>query len=318
MRIIGQAAGVALAAPDDAYLSFFNSPYAGHSRGTAVDVYPSEREWGCSVLSPVNGSVTNIRKMSMGRAKSFETAQYDFAVGIKPEESEGLLVRIMHLEPSVRPGDHVEIGTVIGSTLRSRYFNYWTGPHFHVEVMALNDFHRSTMSIPLKVELGESNLRQEGSTTRSQEVLEVSEDWAIVDGAGLGVYQCGPYYGIPATTSGSKRVGILDAGVSHYIHGAIVGSEPIQDSEEVHLQGYRMGQVQWSRGDLHFFIRESELEFHLGGHALRGLSAFLYPKKHLRKGAPPLVCIPRHHGSLRKCLEEGSVYDLRIDSVKAT
>ena len=317
MRIIGQAAGVSLAVPNDAYLSFFNSPYAGHSRGTAVDVYPSEREWGWSVLSPVSGSIANIRKMSMGRAKPFETAEHDFAVGIKPEESDDLLVRIMHLTPSVRPGDPVDVGTVIGSTLRSRYFNYWTGPHFHAEVMALQDFHRSTMSIPLQVELGESVLRQESGTADNQEVLEVSEDCAMVDGSGLGVYQCGPYYGIPVATGEGKRVGILDAGVSHYGHGAIVGSDPIEDSEGVHLLGYGMGQIEWTRGDLHFFLRTKHLEFSLGGHTLRGLSTFLYPRKLLRKGVPPLVCIPHHYGGFGKHLEEGNVYDFRINSVKA-
>ncbi len=318
MRIIAEAAGVSLAVPDDAYLSFFNSPYAGHSLGSAVDVYPFERTWGCPVPSPANGVIKEIKKMKMGRRKPFETADHDFAVGIAPEGSDDLLIRVMHLSPSLSPGDHVEMGSVLGETLRSRYFNYWTGPHFHMEIMRSRNFHRATKSMPLEVDLGESRLRQASGSPHDQEVMEASADWVTVRGTGFDICQCGHYYGIAGFTNKSGSGGILDAGLTHYGHGALVGSEQPEESETIQFQSVEVGRMHWSRRNLHFFVRTNELALSLGEHALRGLSAFLYPKQYLKEGVPPLVCIPLQQGGPLSQLDPGDTHELHINSIKAT
>ncbi|MHA2352262.1 MAG: hypothetical protein ACXABX_03995, partial [Candidatus Thorarchaeota archaeon] len=132
MRIVGSAAGINIHAPEDAYFSFFNSPYIGHDIGSAIDIYPRHQEWGGDVVSPVSGKIVKTRKMRMGQPKQFPTHEFDYGIGILPEESDTDIVRIMHCEPDVSEGENVVLGDPIGRAIRSRYFNYWTGPHYHV------------------------------------------------------------------------------------------------------------------------------------------------------------------------------------------
>ena len=135
MRTIGKANGVGIAIPDDAYFSFFNSPYIGHRNCSSVDVYPSHNEWAGPAFSPVKGTVVKLKQIRMGKKRKFETNEYDYATGIKPIDNEDSILRILHCDPTVKIGDEVAPGDEIGSLLRSRYFNFWTGPHYHIDVV---------------------------------------------------------------------------------------------------------------------------------------------------------------------------------------
>lgn len=317
MRIIGQAGGVELSVPHDAYLSFFNSPYVGHERGTAIDVYPVHEQWGCPVLSPVDGRITSIRKMRMGLPKEFDTADWDHAIVIAPEGVEESVARIMHCEPALEEGAAVEKGAEIGTTIRSRYYNYWTGPHYHVEVMNRRDVHRSTKSLPLKVDLGATEaIRSQVAEPMELEAIRVSEDNVLLDGKGLNFAKVGRYKGLLAQTSTGSSSGILDAGVSHYLHGGMIGNEEAKKSDELLFQGRAFGEAIWSRGSLHHFLRKSLLLFDLEDVPVKGFSCYLYPKDYLRRGVPPIVAIPQTYGGFIGHIEEGTVYRLNINTAK--
>ena len=57
MHVIGETKGIKLYSPEDAYFSYFNSPYTGHSQAAAIDIYPYHQQWGGPVTSPVSGKV---------------------------------------------------------------------------------------------------------------------------------------------------------------------------------------------------------------------------------------------------------------------
>ena len=121
MRVVGSAKGINIHAPDDAYFSYFNSPYIGHSIGSVVDIYPNHQEW-CGVIeSPVSGKVVKIKKIQMGQPRNFPTEDYDYAVGILPEGSDDYIIRLLHCEPVVVEDEQVSLGDPIGKTIRSRY-----------------------------------------------------------------------------------------------------------------------------------------------------------------------------------------------------
>ncbi|MFX1606507.1 MAG: hypothetical protein ACFFDD_11450, partial [Promethearchaeota archaeon] len=152
MRVVGSALGINIHAPEDAYFSYFNSPYIGHNIGSAVDIYPRHQKWGGDVVAPVSGEIVKTEKMRMGRPKQFPTNEFDYVIGILPEESDTDLLRVMHCEPTLNEGETVELGDRIGKAIRSRYFNYWTGPHYHVEILPEESFRRSSKSYPLELD----------------------------------------------------------------------------------------------------------------------------------------------------------------------
>ncbi|MBE0527265.1 MAG: hypothetical protein IH631_10000, partial [Candidatus Thorarchaeota archaeon] len=108
MNVIGEAKGIKLHSPTDAYFSYFNSPYFGHSHATAIDIYPHHHEWGGPVESPIVGKLVRTQKTKMGRKKEFPTDDYDFGIAIQPENSEGAIVRILHCKPTLKEGSTVE------------------------------------------------------------------------------------------------------------------------------------------------------------------------------------------------------------------
>ena len=85
MYRIGDAKGIKLHAPKDAYFSYFNSPYFSHSHTSAIDVYPHHQDWNGPVLSPISGKIVRVQKTAMGRKKEFPTEDYDFGIAIQPE-----------------------------------------------------------------------------------------------------------------------------------------------------------------------------------------------------------------------------------------
>jgi len=313
MNVIGKAHGIELHSPDDAYFSYFNSPYTGHTLGSAIDIYPHHNGWGHSVQAPIDGRVTRIKKMTMGLEKSFPTADYDFGLAIKPESSDSDIVRILHIEPEVSVGDMIVVGDNIGTTIRSRYFNYWTGPHYHVEIMSENSFNRSSQSYHLEIPFEYIPTRSHSTTKEIEfEVKSVSRDHIVGYPKNLDYVSVGQYKGISANHENGKTIGILDGGIPHYKHGGVIGSFRIDVSSKINLEDVQVGSVVQSMHGASYFRRHSPLIPYIDNHELRGLSCFVYTKRYTKRGIPQLVLVPKYYSQFDGAYEEGDVLALEL------
>lgn len=315
MRVVGTSSGIEILAPDDAYFSYFNSPYIGHTRGTAVDIYPSDQEWGGPVLSPVTGKVARIRKIRMGATKAFPTANHDFGIAIQPDGMDTEIIRIMHCEPAIQVGDRVDIEDALGTLLRSRFFNYWTGPHYHVEIMSLDSFHRSSQSQVLKMNLN-TTPEKSGTPLSSVEVLltDVNEDRAVGYPQKSIHAKIGNLYGLSIHGRNKSQIGIADAGISHYQHGGIIGKNGLRAGDDVFLGQIALGKIDETQNGVSSFKIEHKLTATLDGIGLRGLSCFLYPPNYVKHDRPPLVLIPEKYEGFIDILEQDSVSLLAVES----
>ena len=315
MRIVGIASGTKIHAPEDSYFSFYNSPYISHGQGSSVDIYPHHQSWSDDVVSPVSGRVVRIKKMQMGRPREFPTEDYDYGLGIQPELSQNDIVRILHCEPTVVIGDRVEVGDKLGVTLRSRFFNYWTGPHYHVEVMESDSFERSSKSYPFdRIFSFPSGQGLKPTVDIAFEISEVTQDY--VKGFPQGIEQAtiSDLMGLAAMDKDNIVLGILDGGLSHYKQGGVVGGSNIEESKQIFLAGTPVGSVTESNR----FLRGPAITSYLEGQQLRGLSCFVYPNQYTRKGVTPLVLVPRQYDQFRGIVEVGDVCSLQITSENNT
>jgi murein DD-endopeptidase MepM/ murein hydrolase activator NlpD len=315
MRTIGIASGTKILAPDDSYFSFYNSPYISHGQGSSVDIYPAHQSWKGPVTSPVSGKVLRIKKMRMGRPRGFPTEDYDFGIGIQLDHSQDDIVRILHCEPTVGVGDRIDVGDEIGTTLRSRFFNFWTGPHYHVEVMAAESFERSSRSYPFNQTLQFSRVdgtEQDGDI--EFEISEVTEDF--VKGFPLNSEHAGlnGLVGLAAKNREDEILGILDGGLSHYKQGGVIGGFDIEPGTEVYFAGSSVG----TQSKSNHFLRGPSIRSFLDDHILRGLSCFIYPEMFTRKGVPPLVLVPQQYNQLKGIMNVGDVCNLRIEGKSNT
>ena len=313
MRIVGSAAGINIHAPEDAYFSYFNSPYIGHDIGSAIDIYPWHQEWGGDVVTPVSGKIVKIRKMRMGKAKQFPTHEFDYGIGILPEESVTDIVRIMHCEPTISEGETVNVGDCIGRAIRSRYFNYWTGPHYHVEILPLESFRRSSKSYPLEFEY-QFESRKPSSLQKEIEfsVGSVTEDHIIGYAENLGHAKIGDLVGLPAVSEEGNIEGILDGGLSHYKIGGVIGATELEHGKHVHLTEFPVGTIRDTKPGASLFNRGPSIRTFLNNTEIRGLSCFIYSKHYTKKKTPQLILIPQIYGQFKGLFNEGDLCELRI------
>ena len=94
--------GISIHASEGSMISLHDSPYYSHDHGLAVDLYSSDLRLGESALSPVDGIVRCIRRFKSPRSRWFEAAEFEPLILIESDENPELLLKILHLNPSVR------------------------------------------------------------------------------------------------------------------------------------------------------------------------------------------------------------------------
>jgi hypothetical protein len=313
LHLVGTASGVSLFAPEDSYLSFFNSPYVGHRRCSAVDIYPSHEEWYGPVFSPCDGVIQKIRKFKMGQKKSFPTEDYDYAIGIAPEGHEGLLVRVLHCMPDIEIGDSVEKGENLGKTIRSRYFNYWTGPHYHVEVMLPDHFSRPSQSYPIEIRQERVQLHEVDFSEQIEcEISKIKRNLLICESRNLSFVSIGQRYGHLASID--EVFGILDAGIPHYEQGGILTDRVLGIESKVEALGTQLGRVVSSDETVALFAVGKGIRVNLDGERIGGVSTHFYSKSQLIGNRPPIFLIPKKSNQFHGWFSEGDRFTLSVES----
>ncbi|MFB6131331.1 MAG: hypothetical protein ABEJ28_10980 [Salinigranum sp.] len=240
--------------------SLYNSPYAAHDRGHAVDLYPETNDG----ISPVAGEVLDTRTV---RAPSNPyAAEHDHLILVDVGE---YVARILHVDPAVEPGDAVEVGESLGPMVRSGFFAPWVGNHVHLEFRdRQKNPYRASGSEPLSIDAAVEPLPWDGEGR----VAEVGETYVVLDSPAhpapgerfVGVAcEVGPESGEKVGSEPEGKVGsepegkvgsesgeraALDGGLVHYAGGGALGNatgtesrSPTQGAQPVSLLGRRVG-----------------------------------------------------------------------------
>ncbi|SDK43735.1 hypothetical protein [Natronorubrum texcoconense] len=217
--------------------SLYNSPYPAHDEGCAIDLYPGTLRDGRTTAapSPVSGTVLETRAV---RAPPKPYApEHDYLILVDcdgPDDLAGLTARILHVEPSVEAGEHVERGDSLGTLVRAGFFAPWVDNHLHVGVRGPDQNpHRASGSLPLEVGVEIRPLGWDGTGT----VVATGETYAVLDA---------PTHPDPGETFVGVRAdggGVLDGGLPHYDGGGVHGRGGALegDSTPVSLNGDRLG-----------------------------------------------------------------------------
>lgn len=123
--------------PYEIYYSFFDSPYTPHRNGAAVDIYFEEEAF----FPLEEGVVREIKKINT------PNGIMDFLVLI---ETEGLILKVLHVKPSVGEGDKLFHGDVFGEIINSGFLSPWSDRHAHFELRNPSDPYRARGGLTLK------------------------------------------------------------------------------------------------------------------------------------------------------------------------
>jgi hypothetical protein len=272
--------GVTVHCPSEGRYAFYNSPYPAHRLSTGIDIYPGAG-FGDRAGSPVSGRVTLVRKVRAPRGRRFRDHGHDTVILLESLKNPERVIKILHVEPSVREGDVLETGQTLGTLIRSGYFGYSTAPHIHLEVRRPED--------PLRARGGLC-------FERLQEIGNVSELGSL---EGL-VHRCEAEYA-EIEISGASRwglqcdaggtPGVLDGGIPYYGWLGVHTDATPQGEGSVSLCGIEIADI--SETDTQGCMATCR-DFSLTVEKERvGLSTCLYPK-----GDPRFFLIPMSHGRL--------------------
>lgn len=201
--------------------SRYNSPYAAHEHGRAIDLYPG-MPW---APSPVAGEVVGTR--TVGAPSRRYATDHDHLILIDTGDR---IARILHVEPAVETGDWVEAGDSLGTLIRSGFFAPWVDGHVHLGFRTPDaNPYRASGSLPVEVGVDPRPVPWDGTGV----VREAGETYVVLD------EPTHPDPGSWAGLAGTPGV-VLDGGCPHYEGGGVL---PAADRERlpVSIAGTRVG-----------------------------------------------------------------------------
>ena len=235
--------------------SLYNSPYPAHDAGCAVDLYPAGNEG----LSPVAGTVLQTRTVRAPPKPYAADEEFLLLVDVDIDRTglcvdersgEGLVARILHVNPSVTPGDAVDVGDPLGPMIRSGFFAPWVRNHVHVGFRRPGQNRlRAGGSLPLDVAVEIDPLRWDGTGT----VTETGETYALLDAPvhpapGEHVVGIAGRVDTERDDAPDPRDAVLDGGFTHYTGGGLPGASVTPEVEgaeprPVRFLGHTVGEA---------------------------------------------------------------------------
>lgn len=199
--------------------TLYNSPYVAHDHGCAVDLYPEDE----TAPSPVEGEVIDTRTVTAPPKSYAETHDHLILVDTGTH-----VARMLHVDPSVEPGECVSVGDSLGTLVRAGFFAPWVPNHIHLGFREPDANHyRAAGSLSLSADVAVRPLEWDGTGT----VVETGETWARLDS---------PAHPDPGRefVGLASDGGVLDGGFPHYDGGGLLG-----DGERAEIAGTTVGTV---------------------------------------------------------------------------
>jgi murein DD-endopeptidase MepM/ murein hydrolase activator NlpD len=185
-------------APEDSYISFFNSPYYAHKENLAIDIYPPHNGSPVTAYSPVAGRIKKIYTFNPPTPKFFKGPTVEQLIILESTTQSDSHIRLLHIDSTLKVGTFVEVGDALGDIVRSGFYHFWTAPHLHVEVRIKDNLIRAKGSEPMIPNIDgkkiEDNRRSSDATYK---VAVIEENYSLLQSGEASKIGC--IYGMGCT-----------------------------------------------------------------------------------------------------------------------
>ena len=220
--------GIRVSILKTSHFSIGTSPYYAHQHGLAIDIYQNLTLERYEALSPVSGKIFKIKTLRAPKPKFTDGVDKDYLLLISSLNNPDLLWKIMHVKPYHKEGETIEVGDLLGETIRNGYFAYWSSPHLHLELRAVNDAVRARGGINFSLALKENHksqaINEDINTNRIPVTIHITYPEMILASLPQHFYRrILPIYGV-ITKVGNNEC-ILDGGIPHYKIGTVISQQ---------------------------------------------------------------------------------------------
>ena len=271
--------GIRVSIPQASHFSIGTSPYYAHQHGLAIDIYPNLTLENIEILSPVSGKIQQIKKLRAPKSKFSDGVDVDYLILLNSPKNSEILWKIMHVNPNVNIGDQIEVGDLLGKTIRNGYFAYWSSPHLHLEIRPINDAIRARGGKRFSLEIKKKKMSNEFSKeiNTDQIPIEIHSIYPEMILARLPkhfYHNLFPFYGVKTTVNNFKC--LLDGGIPHYKIGMVILEQKYTSNNlyPVYLGSHKIGILHEISGQFGFF-KFDNITFLLNNKEIRGISLYL-------------------------------------------
>ena len=111
--------GIGVSIPKTSHFSIGTSPYYAHQHGLAIDIYQNLTLENYKAVSPVSGKIFKIKTLIAPKPKFSDGIDKDYLLLISNLSNPDLLWKIMHIKPYQKEGETIEVGDILGETIRN-------------------------------------------------------------------------------------------------------------------------------------------------------------------------------------------------------
>jgi hypothetical protein len=265
--------------PKTSHFTIGTSPYYAHQHGLAIDIYHSLSLENYNVFSPISGIIQEIKTVRAPKPKFVGGLDKDFLILVKNSVNHKIIYKIMHVKSKLQVGDKIEIGDLLGKTIRNGYFAYWSSPHFHLEIRSYQDAIRARggKDFTLAFESRESLDKQDEICEFTKIPVKIHAsypEFILCQFSRSFYHKIAPIYGIKVRIYKSEY--ILDGGIPHYKFGTVL-SDQLYDTKSfnsIYLGTNKIGTLDKVKGQFGFF-KFDPVKFFFNDKEIRGISLYL-------------------------------------------
>ena len=265
--------------PETSHFSIGTSPYYAHQHGLAIDIYHDLSLENYEVLSPVSGKILKVKPLIAPKPKFTGGIDKDYLILISNPSNPNSVWKLMHVKPFISVGDRINIGDILGKTIRNGYFAYWSSPHVHLEVRPSQDAIRARggKDFSLSFDTNE-NLKNAGIKIKYRkvpvEIIKICPEFILGRFPESFYYKISPIQGVKAKVN--QLDCLLDGGVPHYKIGTVISGQNQSSniSSSVFLGESKIGTLHETNKQLGF-LKFDSVKFLLNNKEIRGISFYL-------------------------------------------
>jgi hypothetical protein len=265
--------------PVTSHFTIGTSPYYAHQHGLAIDVYHSLSLKNYGVMSPISGVIEKVKTLQAPKPRFVGGINKDYLTLVRNTQNSGIIYKILHVKPDVQVGDLIEVGDLIGTSIRNGYFAYWSSPHLHLEVRVLNNAIRASGGIPFLLAFKGDNQKAVFEKQHSDQIPvkihSTHPEFTLAHLPENLYHRIMPIYGAKVNVNHVNC--ILDGGMPHYKNGTVLSQNRLKSGKKslIYFNDEKIGNLHTSRDHFGFFKFNKNLKFFLNLEEILGISFYL-------------------------------------------